>query len=88
MLTAMVTFTAIFATTTSFGDASAYNPYNEYEIDQYNNQICIFSDCLQINQENDQGNNDISGGINVGSNDGIEEEEVLPDTQTLIATPY
>jgi hypothetical protein len=76
----LVTLAAIFTTMTSFGEGFASA---ESETDQQNNQECLF-DCIQINQENDEGNNNVGDGA---SNDGIEGE-ALPDAQTQVATPY
>lgn len=95
ILTAIVTLAAIFATTTSFGVAFA-DQDNDQDFrgncnDQSNcrnqaaNQDCILSDCIQIHLHDDTGDNNVG---DVRSSDGIEEGEVLPDTQTLIATPY
>jgi hypothetical protein len=82
ILTALVTLAVIFATTMSFGVAFATTENNQ---DQDNDQICILSDCIQINQENDEGDNNVG---DVTSNDEIEEGEIQEDAQTLIATPY
>jgi hypothetical protein len=80
VLTAIATLAAISVTTMMpFGVAFA-------SAEQDNDQYCILSECIQVNQENDDGDNNID---DVTFNDEEEEEEEEEeDAQTLIATPH